>query len=229
LPQGGRAYQTALNAKFKIDRKRNVLSGSIEFRQPDSYTQIKTAIRPDLCKGFDIVDGVVAGNAFTFKTHITIRGVQVLTPWNGQLSATGAMVLEPLETLPCSEAPDRGFGFGPGSNAMVFHRAEPSGQAFEGKWWTREPGAIGVLELKADARSSAVTGVFENICREERKLAGTFNGKTLTLNTPANARDYGPTAWRVELIGDNTLRVAAEPPPQCMMERPVAFRLFPAG
>jgi hypothetical protein len=230
LPVGGAAFQdeAVVSADLKVNRKTNTLTGKIDFRVPEFFSQGPAAIRPDLCKDFDIEEGTITGSVFTFKTRSTLNGVRISTAWSGELLPDATIKLRPLESLPCSDQPATDFGRGTDAAQMIFHRAETGNAGLQGKWWTRESGAAGVLDLKVDARRESVSGDFENVCGEERKLAGTFSGKTFVLSTPPNARNFGPTNWRGELLDQQTLRVTAEPPPQCVIETPSSFVLFRA-
>jgi hypothetical protein len=85
-----------------------------------------------------------------------------------------------------------------------------------------------VLELKASS-SGGLTGSFKNICQEERRLEGTLSGKKLTLARAASARSYGETTWTGEMLDENTIRVAVDPPFRCVVEKTGTFVLFRAN
>ncbi|HEX5000717.1 MAG TPA: hypothetical protein VFY29_21010 [Terriglobia bacterium] len=227
-PGGSGAFfnGTTLTANLKVDRRKNTVQGSIKFTQPDSYSVLKTPVSADICKGFDIEDGVLLDDGgFMFNTRFSFRGVSIPTRWSGRIFSDDSMRLEPLGALPCSEGPWGAPALGSTIDTLLFHHAEQNEPGLAGKWWTRDPGAIGVLELKVDTIRKTVTGVFENVCHESRKLAGTFTGDILTLTTPDSVRGYGETRWEGR-VADNNLLLTAEPPPQCVIERPQPYTLF---
>jgi hypothetical protein len=216
---------TTLTADFKVDTRKGMLRGSLTFRKPDSYRIFQRyPIRPEVCGELAVEEGILTDDTFTFTTYARIRGVRVPTQWKGRIAAGNRMFLEPQEALPCSEQLSGRQGLGRDSATLTFHRAK-EGDGFQGKWWTRDPGAMGVLELTTSPGVGTVTGEFENVCGEERKLTGTFSGARFSMTTPANATGFGPTEWKGVLLDKDTLQVTAGPPPQCVIERPSPFVL----